>query len=107
MDLVVGMVAKKDHYGYLRALRAVTDRIRLALPATPRAATREELEGAALRAGFRVVEWWDRVGDALQAALDSAGPSNRPDGPVVVLAGSLFVLEEGYLHLGLSPAEEI
>ena len=108
IDLVVGMVAKKDHYGYLRPLRGITDRIRLVLPETPRAATREELEGAARRAGFEV-EWWHRVGDALQAALDSVGPVAQPrrEGPLVVLAGSLFVLEEGYRHLGLAPGEEI
>jgi dihydrofolate synthase/folylpolyglutamate synthase len=108
LDLIVGMVTKKDHYGYLRPLREVTDRIRLALPDNPRAATREELETAARQAGF-VVEWWDRVGDALQAALDAVGPVARPrrEGPLVVLAGSLFVLEEGYRHLGLIPGEEI
>ncbi|MCB9463104.1 MAG: bifunctional folylpolyglutamate synthase/dihydrofolate synthase [Candidatus Eisenbacteria bacterium] len=130
LDLVVGMVAKKDHLGYLRPLRELTPRIRLSLPMTPRAATREELEAAARSAGFEF-EWWDSVGSALQAALDaanradavnradapnlsnaanrgngaSAGPN--PQGPLVVLAGSLFVLEEGYRHLGLVPGEQI
>ncbi|MEZ4650596.1 MAG: hypothetical protein R3E97_17775 [Candidatus Eisenbacteria bacterium] len=124
LDLVVGMVAKKDHFGYLRPLRELTSRIRLSLPETPRAATREELETAARNAGFEF-EWWDSVGGALQAALDAAtrsggvaanteagapsiaSPGPAPGGPLVVLAGSLFVLEEGYRHLGLIPGEQI
>lgn len=117
LELVVGMVAKKDHYGFLRPLRPFTDRVRLALPSSERAADRGELDAAARRAGFEV-EWWDGIGGALDAALEAARPSPAtvtslpPSGPesregLVLLAGSLFVLEDGYRHLGLAPAEEI
>ena len=33
--------------------------------------------------------------------------SSDPDGPLVLLAGSLFTLEEGYRHLGVEPAEQL
>ncbi len=104
VELVVGMVAKKDHYGYLRSLRRVSSKIRLVLPDTPRAAERSELEEAARRADFQDIEWSESVGEGLQRALEVA---RDPDGPLAVLAGSLFVLDEGYRHLGLTPPEQL
>jgi dihydrofolate synthase/folylpolyglutamate synthase len=101
--LVAGMLAKKDHFGYFSHLRTLTDEVRMAPPQTPRAADRDELREAAERAGFRVIDC-PSIAAAIEAAADGA---YDPDGPLVAVVGSLFVLEEGYRYLGVEPLESL
>lgn len=101
--LVAGMLAKKDHFGYFSHLRGLTDEVRMAPPQTPRAADRDELREAAERAGFRVIDC-----PSIAAAIESAAEgAHDPDGPLVAVVGSLFVLEEGYRYLGVEPLESL
>jgi dihydrofolate synthase/folylpolyglutamate synthase len=101
IELVVGMVDKKDHEAFFREVRRVTSRVRIAPPRTERAASREALESAARRAGF-AVERSESIASGLDDALAAA---EREPGKLVVLAGSLFTLEDGYHALGTAPAE--
>ncbi|MEZ4653233.1 MAG: hypothetical protein R3E12_06395 [Candidatus Eisenbacteria bacterium] len=87
LDLVVGMVEKKDHEAFFRELRRVTTRVRIAPPSTPRAAERVVLEAAARRAGLEVrpatsrsqTAWrspWPRRGKIRRAWSCSPGRSS-------------------------------
>ena len=45
---------------------------------------------------------------ALDTLVDEAlRGASEPQGPFVLLAGSLFTLDEGYRHLGLKPPERL
>lgn len=103
IELVAGMVDKKDHEAFFREMRRVTTRVRIAPPSTERAASREVLESAARRAGLEVRSV-PSIASGLEEALAAAA---REPGKVVVLAGSLFTLEDGYRALGVAPAEEL
>jgi len=100
---VVGMVGGKDHAGFFHALRRIATRVWIASPATARAATVDELRAAALRAGLEVA-----VHPSIAAALrDALRGASDPVGPLVLLAGSFFTLEEGYRALDLGPRESL
>ena len=103
IELVVGMVDKKDHEAFFREMRRVTPRVRIAPPSTERAASREALESAARRAGLEV-QRASSIASGLAEALSIAA---RQPGKMVVLAGSLFTLEDGYHALGTAPAETL
>jgi folylpolyglutamate synthase/dihydropteroate synthase len=101
IELVVGMVDKKDHQAFFREMRRVTRRVRIAPPSTERAASREALESAARRAGLEV-----QSASSIERGLEEAlSVAMREPGKMVVLAGSLFTLEDGYHALGTAPAE--
>lgn len=101
--LVAGLVTQKDHAGFFRQLARVSDRAWIAAPGTTRAAPPGELVAAARAAGFRTVQC-ATVAEALDEALDGA---SDPDGPLVLLTGSLFTLDDGYRHLGIPPVEAL
>jgi dihydrofolate synthase/folylpolyglutamate synthase len=100
IELVAGMVDKKDHAAFFREMRRVAGHVWLSPPSTPRAASREALEAAAREAGL-AVRPVASIAEGLREALARA----HPGGPLAVLAGSLFTLEEGYRALGTAPAE--
>jgi dihydrofolate synthase/folylpolyglutamate synthase len=103
VELVVGMVDKKDQAAFFREMRRVVDHVRIAPPSTSRAASREVLEAAAAEAGLEVMRA-ETIGAALRAALQRSEGSDRP---LVVLARTLFTLEDGYRACGVSPPERL
>ncbi|MBK8230006.1 MAG: bifunctional folylpolyglutamate synthase/dihydrofolate synthase [Candidatus Eisenbacteria bacterium] len=101
--LVAGMVEGKDHLGFFREMRRLSTRVWIGAPRTPRAMPPEALAAAARSAGFETTTFGS-VRAALEGALAGTG---TPDGPLVLLAGSFFTLEEGYRSLDIGPMESL
>lgn len=100
---VVGMVTHKDHAGFFRELRRVAAGAWIAPVLNERAAPLEDLLAAADAAGF-VRHPFSSVSEALKAALSG---SHDPDGPLVLLCGSFYALDEGFRSLGVEPSESL
>jgi dihydrofolate synthase/folylpolyglutamate synthase len=85
--LVVGMLHGKDPEAMLRALGAARSRLVVACPPpSPRAQPAAALVAAALRLGAHAVEA-ESVADALQVAIDAAGPDD-----LILVTGSLYTV---------------
>jgi dihydrofolate synthase/folylpolyglutamate synthase len=85
--LVVGMLHGKDPEAMLRALGAGRARLVVACPPpSPRAQPAGALVAAALRLGAHAVEA-ESVADALQVAIDEAGPDD-----LILVTGSLYTV---------------
>jgi dihydrofolate synthase/folylpolyglutamate synthase len=85
--LVVGMLHGKDPEAMLRALGAARSRLVVACPPpSPRAQPAGALVAAALRLGAHAVEA-ESVADALQVAIDEAGPDD-----LILVTGSLYTV---------------
>jgi dihydrofolate synthase / folylpolyglutamate synthase len=94
--LVVGMLQGKDPEAMLRALGAGRSRLVVACPPpSPRAQAAGTLVAAALRLGVHAVET-DSVADALQTALDAAGPDD-----LILVTGSLYTVGSARAVLAL------
>jgi len=86
--LVVGAMADKDHRGMATGL-PTADRVLTCEPDVDRAADPAVLAGAFRKAGNENVEPAGAVPDAVEAALDAAGPED-----LVLVAGSLYTVSE-------------
>jgi dihydrofolate synthase/folylpolyglutamate synthase len=85
--LVVGMLHGKDPEAMLRALGVGRARLVVACPPpSPRAQPAATLVAAALRLGASAVEA-DSVAEALQVAMDAAGPDD-----LILVTGSLYTV---------------
>ncbi len=85
--LVVGMLQGKDPEAMLRALGAGRSRLVVACPPpSPRAQPAAVLVAAALRLGAHAEEA-ESVADALQVAIDAAGPDD-----LILVTGSLYTV---------------
>jgi dihydrofolate synthase/folylpolyglutamate synthase len=97
--IILGSLADKDLTGILNALAPATGRLIVTAPASPRAATPEQLHKEAEKLGL-VAETAQTVEEALETATDGAGEDDA-----IVVTGSLYTVGEARRQLvGAEPA---
>jgi dihydrofolate synthase/folylpolyglutamate synthase len=88
VELVLGVLADKDHAGILAALAPVARRLHVVTPSSPRARPADELAAAASPFGAEA-HTHASVAEAIACARSCAG-----DGALVCVAGSLYLVGE-------------
>jgi dihydrofolate synthase/folylpolyglutamate synthase len=97
VELVLGVLADKDHVGILSALAPAARRLHLVAPASARARPAADLEAQAVLLGAEA-----HAHDGLAAALACARAAAGADG-LVCVAGSLYLVGEARALLSRSP----